>query len=236
MEERKNANTQIRTINYKKLAYQRKLKIFKLKVALTVTSIGCLASLAAFGSHVYNENKFEPTIPDGYYQTYMSTDVERGDTLTSIASLYFDEELYGDTYKDLNDYIDSIAKTNHVSKNHINPYQSLNIPVLVAEDNIYVQQINSLEKQIAELDRWVPYTVQAGDTLLALAYQGAGTTNEAYELQDEIRSKNDLDSSTIIWGDEIKIINPEIGRLKKEVVNLKEKLHESLQVEQNKTK
>ena len=215
-------------INKRRLEQERKMKLQKIKRGVVTVVLG--ASMLAGIVGYTNAHKFEPVQPQGYETIYTVEQVDYNESLWDIAEYYYDQDVYGQYYRDIRDFIDEIKKVNNLHGNTITPYQSLIIPCFVDENNIYLSQISSLEKQIKELPRYVEYEVQFGDTILGLAYLGAGDTNEAYEIKQEIQSVNGLSSSIIVQGTTIKIVNPEIGNLKKQIAQYQEKLNASLKV------
>ncbi len=227
MEKYNDGQIRITNINQRAIARRKRRRIQRRnRFIAIVAGLGILLSV-----HSCSKKEEPPHImPEDYVQIYISDDVEYGDTLTSIAGLYYDDEVYDSYYGNMINYIDAIAEVNGINKNRINPYQSLTIPVFVGEENIYLTEIAQLEEAIKNLPRWVNHTVEYGDAILALAYLGAGNTNEAYSIKDEIIAKNGLKNSIIVEGMEIQIVNPEIGKLKVEIERLKELLHESAKV------
>ena len=215
-------------INRRRLEQERKMKLQKIKRGVVTVVVG--ASLLAGIVGYTNAHKFDPVQPQGYETIYTVEQVDYNESLWDIAEYYYDNEVYGQYYRDIRDFIDEIKKVNNLHGNTITPYQNLVIPCFVQENNIYLEQISSLEQRIKELPRHVEYEVKFGDTLLGLAYLGAGDTNEAYEIKQEIQSINGLNSTIIVQGTKLKIVNPEIGNLKKEIAQYQEKLNASLKV------
>ena len=193
--------------------------------AASVISVGAITGLFSHGKEPFN-----PVMPEGYQQVYASYQVERGDTIYDIAKEYYDAELYDSYYESFNDYVDDIKELNNAKGGHITPYQSLQIPALINEDNIFLAQINAKRTELEQLPEWVEYVVEPGDSILGLAYLGAGNTNEAYAIKDQIMRKNNLSNSFLRDGTTIYIVNPERGKLKVEIEQLKEKLEESLKL------
>lgn len=225
-------NNKVRIIKINENRLRDKLfKVYKKGLA-TGTAIGLTIGIAATALVASQIPHKVPIIPEGYYQAYTTEQVERNDTLSEIASEYYDPDIYGSYFDNFNDYVETIASVNQINKNNITPYTNIIIPVFIEEDNIYRQQIAAKEQQIRELDRWVEYTPHAGDTILGLAYLGAGDSNEAYSIKNEIMNKNGLTNSIIRNDRTYLIVNPEIGKLKKEIFGLKEKLRDSLKVHQ----
>lgn len=228
----KTNSTRITSVNQRRLARRERRRIQRRNRFIAILSAGILTgSLVLALANKIESSKPPLVMPEDYVQITVRENVERGDTLTGIATRYYDPEVYDSYYGSVNNYVDAIADTNDIYKDHINPYQTLTVPVFVEEENIYLMQINKLEDQIKSLPVWVDYTVEYGDTVLALAYKGAGTTNEAYEIKDRIIAKNGLNNSILRDGMVIQIVNPEIGTLKAEIARLKDLLQESAQVE-----
>lgn len=226
-----NNNLRINNINYKKLKdKKRKKKILRSNCfALLVTST--LIVGVGMAKPKVQENQI--SMPAGYIQIYTTEQVEKNDTLTTIAEKYYNKDIYSSYYQSLDNYIEEIAKTNNISKNHITPFQDLIIPALTPQNNIYLERIESINKQIEELDVWIPYEIQVGDTISGLAYKGAGDDDEAYTICKEIMRYNNMQDTNIYAGNTIYIINPEIGDLKREIFQLKKSLNDSLKINDN---
>lgn len=176
-----------------------------------------------------NTSNNEKVMPTGYMEIYTIETVDNGEQLEDIAEQYYIDELYSSYYHSIDNYIDKISEINgSINKNNLTPYQDLIIPTLVEQNNIYIHQINVLKNQITELEKWVPHTIEYGDTILSLAFQGAGDTNEAYSIQYDILEKNKLNSADIYVDNTIYIVNPQIGELKKEISYLEKQLNASL--------
>lgn len=236
MEEIRSNQGRIANVNKRQLERRRRKQLQRRKKVLVISAAGILTVATLFGIHKFNKNDFERVMPEGYMQIYTTEQVERNDTLTSIAEEYYDDDIYDSYYENINDYVEEIADINNISNpNRIDPYTTVIIPALTEENNIYMEQIEAIDAQIDQLPKWVDYEVQAGDTILGLSYLGAGNTDEAYSIQYSIMDRNDLDNSTIVIGQRIQIVNPEIGALKKEREILREKLHESLKVSTEKS-
>ncbi len=224
--ERKEKGVDLQIINQQRIRELRKRKIKRNNRIASIVFMSALM-VAALAEHI--PGPFKPSIPEGYHQAFATYQVEQGDTIYDIAKEYYDEGTYDLYYKDFNGFVKAIQEVNHVDK-QINPYQNLSIPVIANNDNVFAQRIQELEQQLDGLTVWVNYEVQAGDTILGLAYKGAGTTDEAYAIKDEIMSRNHLGSSLINQGDHLYIVNPEIGKIKTEIEQLKEKYNQSLKV------
>lgn len=221
-----NNRLRIDNINYPKIKNKRKK--YKLRKVNCFILLATSALIIGTGMARPNVKEYPTSIPTGYVQIYTTEQVEKNDTLTTIAEKYYNKDIYSAYYRSLDDYIEEIAKTNNISKNNITPFQSLTIPALTTQNNIYLERIESINKQINTLDVWVEYQIKAGDTISSLAYKGAGDDDEAYTIVKRIMDYNKMNNANIYAGDTIYIINPEIGDLKKEIFQLKESLNESL--------
>lgn len=225
-----NKNLRINNINYSKLKNRKKKKLIKdncfalLVISTLIVGVG-MARPTAQGN--------QTIMPSSYIQIYTTEQVEKNDTLTAIAEKYYNKDIYSSYYQSIDSYMEEIAKINNINKNNITPFQELIIPAITTQNNIYLERIEIINKEIETLDLWIPYQVQIGDTISSLAYKGAGDNDEAYTISKEIMHHNNMSNSNIYAGDTIYIINPEIGDLKKEVFQLKESLNESLKTNDN---
>lgn len=219
-----NNNLRVNNINYKKL--QRKnnnKKLFKVN-CFTLA----LITSPAIDKIKLNSNEYKKNMPSGYIQIYTTEQVEKNDTLTTIAQKYYNDDIYSSYYQSLDNYTEEIAKTNNITKNNITPFQDLTIPTLIPRNNIYLERIEALNQQIKKLQVWTPYQIQEGDTIQSLAYKGAGDIDEAYTVSKDIIQYNNMSNTNIHSGDTIYIVNPHIGHLKKEIYQLKRSLNNSL--------
>lgn len=221
----------INNINYPKL--KNKKKKLKLRKANCFVLLVTSAIIIGAGMSKPSAQEYATNIPTGYVQVYTTEQVEKNDTLTTIAEKYYNKDIYSTYYRTLDDYIEEIAKINNISKNNITPFQDLIIPALTTQNNIYLERIENINQQIESLDVWVQYQIKAGDTISSLAYKGAGDDDEAYAIAKRIMEYNKMNNANIYAGDTIYIINPEIGDLKKEIFKLKESLNESLKTNDN---
>ncbi len=211
----------IRNLQIKrKQALNRKLKIKKLMKPIVVTA-GSIVIIAALF------NSFDKrVIPEGYEAIPATYTVEAGDTLTDIASKYYDYDVYGSYFHDRNDFINELAKQN----GNIKPGDKIELPLIVSQDNPYVQKIMKMRDQAQELPRYVSYTIKEGDTLLDIAYKGASDDNDAFQILEEIASVNGImDEHSIRSGEVIQIVNPQIGSIRKTIKNITEELRVSLE-------
>lgn len=228
-----------------KAAAKRKQKLHRIKTAvkLTVASIAIIGTIVLAGKAVLDRPETHPIIvPAGYTVIYAPEDIYSDDTVTSIAKEYYNE-VYAEMYGSLDKFIEVIKQNNGLNfKGDIKSGNSLNIPVLVDENNEYFIQKAELEAQIAEYKDpnnnekpyWVPdYKVKFGDSLLGLAAKASGSTTETYQLIDSIMSKNGLSNSNIYEGQKLIIINPELGPLKIQLNEITEAFYQSLKTNQH---
>ena len=166
-----------------------------------------------------------------YIKFLIMEDIKKDDTIYSLANKYYNEELYYNFYKSINEYINEIKKINGFEENILTPFQSINIPVIIHKDNVYLERINILTNKISNLKEWIQYKVDDKDTLSSLAYEGAKDIDEAYSILESIINKNNLKTNSVKTGSIIYIINPEIGYLKREIFQLNAKLKESLKAQ-----
>ena len=215
-------------INQQKREQMRRMKLQKIKTGALAIVVGAGVLAGAIGYH--NATKFQPKIPEGYERIFAVEQVDLNESLWDIAESYWDSEVYGQYYEDIRDFIKAIKDVNDLKSNTITPYQNLIIPCFIDENNIFLEQKSNIESQIKVLPRYVDYTVKFGDTLLGLAFLGAGDTNEAYEIKEEIQRINNLSTTMLVQGTTIKIVNPEIGELKKQAKQYEDKVNNSLKV------
>lgn len=221
--ETKISNVNNKPIRRKKI--QRRNRFVALLVGFGLFST---ADMIVDRAEARNDNR---VIPSGYTEYYSKYSIDVNDNVYDIAEKFWVDELYEDYYFTLDNYVKEIGRVNDINIHNITPYQDIIVPTLVEEQNIYLQQINFLNESLKNLDRWVQYEVNYGDTILSLAYYGAGDTNEAYVLKDEISKRNG--GNDIYAGQTISIINPEIGAIKKEIKRYEELLNKSLEQNNN---
>ncbi len=216
-----NNNLRINNLNHRKLSKEKPKRILKKAKHFALVTI------------VAKGNKHRKSIPNGYIQIYTTEQVGKNDTLKSIAEKYYNEDIYPYYYHSLDSYIEEIAQTNKINKNNITPFQDLIIPVITSQNNIYLERIKMLQKQMKKLTVWVPYQIQSGDTISSLAYKGAGDNDEVYDIVKIIIQYNNISNTNIEIGNTIYIINPQIGDLKKEIFQLKRSLNDFLKTNDN---
>lgn len=211
----------VRHINNKK---KNKMKLIK----NGILGIGGAIIILVGGLQIYKqiEKRQINDVPEGQIRTTISIEVDEGDTLSGIADRFYTAAC-GDVYKYVSNYEDAIQKQNNMVGTNPNLVagRTIEIPVIVHENNAYYQRILELENQISEINennKWVRYTVQQGDLLSTIASMTSIDVSETYELVKEIANKNRINTKEILRpGDEIWIINPELGNLKMELEQTK---------------
>ena len=174
------------------------------------------------------KDKIKLELPYNYIEIYLQEHIEKDDTVESVAKKYYDKEIYSKIYETIDDYIEEICNLNGIEPYNLTPFQDINIPVLVHKNNVYLSRITELENEIEKIEKWVNYTVQNGDTINSLAYLSAGNSTEALTNIESIKEYNKLTSNELDTGDTIYIINPEIGKIKRDIVFLRHQLKQSL--------
>ena len=174
------------------------------------------------------KDKIKLELPYNYIEIYLNEHISKDDTVESVAKKYYDQEIYHKIYETIDDYIEEICNLNGLEPYNLTPFQDINVPVLVHKDNVYLSRINELEKEIKNIDEWIKYEVQNGDSLSSLAYDAAGNSTDALSNIEKIKEYNNLTSNDINVGDVLYIINPKIGELKRDIAFLRHQLKESL--------
>ncbi len=224
----------IKKVNKRRLTALQRRKLRRIVKPILITGMSATMVLSMFGiESVIDKVTYKSHIPNGYSQIYTYETVDKGETLYDIAKDYYNSDIYSYYYRTLDDFIKEIAKENNLKTNNVGSFQSLKVPALVTNDNIYLQQITTLKEKVAKLPRWVDYTVVGGDTLLGLAFEGAANTNEAYQIKQDIIRTNNLDSELLMEGMNIRIVNPEIGAIEKEIDRLESLLQQSIKINSN---
>jgi len=81
-----------------------------------------------------------------------------------------------------------------------------------------VHQIAEIDQRIREIEEnnlWVIYTVAPGQTISHLASLASGSAAETIAITNEIMEKNNLSNSFIRDGQQLEIMNPDLGQWKK---------------------
>lgn len=79
--------------------------------------------IAVIGGIIFGSTKTQAAPAEPSYKYYTSIQVQKGDTLWHIASVYITDE-----YASINDYIAEICEINHIAENDIHSGQYLTIP------------------------------------------------------------------------------------------------------------
>lgn len=228
LESQRQENYRITSLN------KKRIKNLKRKAIKRVALTGIIALSIAVGKYIIDKPPtLDSVVPDGYVQIDIEIPVSSNATLSDIAELYYDENSYPEYYTNFDDYMKSIAEKNDLNGYNLPKYQNIYVPVIVAENNVYLERIEQLNNELDTLEdqEWISYTVKVGDSLYELAWKGSGDGNEAEKNLDKIIEKNRLESSTILPGDHIKIINPRMGEIKQEIEYLDNQLKSSLIVD-----
>ncbi len=206
------------------------------KLALVTTSL--LAVLANFTAcstekSIDFSNKkggYNIVIPDGLASIDIKINIERGDTLSEIASRYYNSD-YNKIFGNFDNYLKAIASKNNLSSiDSINLGSTLVIPIVFNDTNEYYIRIKSIETQMANLPRYCSYTVKLGDSLVGIAGLSSIDETDRYNIIDEIKRINNLSDNSIYENQKIKIVNPELRALKIELLVAVSELEESLQI------
>lgn len=228
----------VNTAKIKKLSRQRKMQ----KIANTIkiiTVLGCLIVLFNIGSRIYNKVTTPPheyVVPAGYAEMQTRETVGINSSVSEIADGYYNET-YEIAYGSFNNYVEAVIKLNGLNyRGDVKTLQTLNLPVLVDENNEYYMQIQEIMAEIAEIkenEYWIDHVVELGESVSILASRASGSSGETATLTNEIMHKNGMSSSFLRDGTTIKIINPKLGPLKLELNNLIQLLQQSLKEPQN---
>ena len=82
-----------------------------------------IAVLAVTGSILFSSMKAQAAPATPYYKYYTSIQIQKGDTLWSIADIYITDE-----YADKKSYIQEICSINHISEDDIHSGQYITVP------------------------------------------------------------------------------------------------------------
>lgn len=220
------SNGKLRNVNKKRIDKSILIKkgIAAVGAVVTFVTIGIVAK-------EMNGRKIND-IPDGQVRISISEQVDHGETVSEIAGKYYTDDCEG-VYNNFANYQREIQENNYLYGDDVQSGRTIQIPVIIDQNNPYYVDVLTLEKQISEFeqskDYWVRYTVEYGDRLSVLAEKASGSKSETYELLGEIASKNHMDTTDILReGQEIWIINPELGNLKMQLNEARDLLIQSL--------
>ena len=106
------------------------------------------------------------------------------------------------------------------------------LPVVVNKNDPNYLKMKEIENKIKDIEinnLWVRYKIQDGDYVSKLAARASGTYEETYDITLKIFAKNRISKKTVLnIGDEIWIMNPELGNLKIELYEIEQNLANSL--------
>ena len=213
--------THIGVVNKKKL---KNLKYHIRRTVLALLLAGAIKGVMG-ATDTKTSGNFE--LPPDYTTITLDISVDHGTTVSGLAKMYYDESVY----PNFKEYCENIKELNNLEYNYVTPYQSIKIPVIVNKDNVFLNNIYTLETELNDMPLWVDYTIESGDTISSLAYLGAVDSTEAMDNINRICDYNNIANKSIInVGDKIAIINPKIGETKRKIYSLKESLSESLKL------
>jgi len=221
-------NTSYGTIRKNNNKNFKKIKLSKTGIgiiSIAAASIILISSIAGLGEKGTNP------IPEHQITTTITMQVEQGDTIYDIANKFYTDDCEG-VYCSLANFQDAIKEQNDVHGSRITKGDILEIPVIVDKDNSYYLQIKQIQNMIADIEKnnlWVKYTVQYGDNITKIAGLASGSYSETQTIIGEIIDKNNIRKASLLSeGQEIWIMNPELGRLKIQLSDIEEQFKQSL--------
>lgn len=207
-------------VNEQAFSNGKKFKITRNKViaGVLVASAIFFAGFQMGKSNGYDKGRASVAFPEDCIMEEVRVDVNSGDTLSEIASIYYNSN-YESYYGDLYGYIDQIAEINRVKPNKLSSDDVLTIPVIFDKSNPYYAQILDLkrqEKEIMENEYWVEYTVPAHTyiTMSHLAALSAAPGEEIVTATNEIVKRNKGRSNYHDRERVFEIINPKLGTIR----------------------
>lgn len=207
----------VRNINNRKIK-KRKLKKI---VAVTLAASSLITIMLLVGSGKDDLN----SVPNNQLITYVSMQIESGDTLNGIVDRFYTDEFEG-FYRSDSDYKKAIKELNDIEGSYLREGNNIMVPIVVEKDNPYLLkklEIKDEIQNIKENNLWIKYTVKGGETLLLLAARASDSESESYKIMEDIAEKNNIETNaTLPIGKELWIMNPELGKLKIEL-NIAEK-------------
>ena len=215
-------------------------KLNKCKVSLIVAlvSVEALTALLGFKLGRNSVKTPVPIFPQEEVVLLIAENVKPGETLDSITNKYYSDE-NASFFESRENYKNVIQSQNEIKyPDNIEAGQTLNIPVFVSINNSCYLQMKQIENELNDVianEKWVDYTVKYGDTFEKLAYLASVDLSEAASISLEIqqRNKDHFPSGKAYLlqvGDTIKIINPRIGELKRNLASATEALKESITI------
>ena len=213
-----------------------RIKKLRKKVIKRITIFGMAAVMVGVGLKIYHNNTpMAQPIPDGYTEIYVDEFVDYGESLDDIVTKYYTGELTKQ-YPNFDDYKDAIIDKNNISFGKVKTYETIKVPVVVEKNNVYLQEIEKLEQELASLDRWVSYELKSNDTIYSVAWLGAKNPDEVNSIAKEIIDRNGINPGILQLGQPLYIVNPRIGEISRTIEEKKDEFIASITVSETKTK
>ena len=219
----------VRNISNKKMKKGQLKKV----MAVTLAAASIITIMTLTGC---SKNK-EYVVPDNQIKVNISMELESGETISDVANKFYTDECET-VYNSVSNFQDEIKEQNNINKfsSFVKAGDTIEVPVIVEKDNPYYLKILEIQSQISNIENnnlWVRYTVEYGDRLSTIAEKASGSYTEIYEITSKIASRNNMGTKSILnAGEEIWIMNPELGKLKAELNEAKEEFKLSLIGEQ----
>lgn len=219
----------VKNISNKKIKKRQLKKV----MAVTLAAASIITIMTLTGC---NKNK-EYIVPDNQIKVSISMQVEEGETISDVANKFYTDECEG-VYSSVSNFQDEIKEQNNINKfsSFVKAGDTIEVPVIIEKDNPYYLKILEIQSEISNIENnnlWVRYKVEYGDRLSTIAEKASGSYTETYEITNKIASKNNMGTKSILnAGEEIWIMNPELGTLKAELNEAKEEFKLSLTGEQ----
>ena len=233
-----NSSIKIGYINPKYRKPKRKLNL-KL-IGTSVAAIGAVVVIGVTGSSIVRSfketfNKSEINIPNDKASVTFNVELQEGDTVSQLASKYYFDDTE-DVYDSFSNYTRNIEQQNKRDIDDIVEGEIVQIPVIVDKNNPYYIEIMNINKKIDDIENsnlWVRHKVEYGEDITKLAMLASGSRSETHKLAGYIYNKNHIGPKTVInEGQELWIINPELGSLKQQLNDTLEQLRLSLEQSQ----
>lgn len=244
-----------RVVTYSELKEMKKSdhKLYRIKNAIVITA-SSLAIIAALFIIKGSKKGYNTGDKDTYKTVYqlseeqeletIEVNLNKGETLSQIAHKYFNDnnaEYYGSE----DNFISAIASKNGIEDiDKVKP-GVIDVPVVIDKNNIYYRGVVDLRNRVSNLEQnqneyWVDYIVKGGDDLSSIAARASGSVDETYDgLIQQIIKENNLTSTNLQIGQQLKIVNPLMGEYKTRLSVAEDLLKNSLEnpnLENNYTK
>lgn len=222
----------ISNINKKRINSNNKKKLNRKNCALAITT-SVMIFFAGLGIGKASEIKTNPNYPilnENQIMATITLNAYENDTIEEIANTYYNDA-YENAFGSRANYEKSIEKQNNINNSETKLKNKINVPVIIDKNNSYLQELVILKTKISKIEQnnyWVKHTIGLDENLSSLAALSSGTNSETIENTKKIADKNGISANTIYAGQEIWIINPELGKLKIQLNNVEANLIESL--------